>query len=269
MKYYIIIIIGLISLIADVCFADLTEALPQVGKGSKYELVCRHGKDGNYATATLMKISSKGNSQKVASIELDGLLLVYSTKFVKLQSQKGASQTAVIVVGDGHTRRWVYVIAINAITGNLKPILNEWHESNIGYHLNKQGILTGLSLKYVAWHASRDEDFPGHVYLIRDFSWSVNKQQFIPGKIQVDEVSENKATLVQLLHTVGSDTLGVEESYRDEISGDHIFVFVSKGLLRSKIPMEMRWAKRIKVRTRIALHEKGDEIQLIEISALK
>ncbi|MEN6370811.1 MAG: hypothetical protein ABFD64_02260 [Armatimonadota bacterium] len=39
MKYYAVIIIWLIILSVDACFANFTEPLPQVGKGSKYESV--------------------------------------------------------------------------------------------------------------------------------------------------------------------------------------------------------------------------------------
>ncbi|MEN6372453.1 MAG: hypothetical protein ABFD64_10625 [Armatimonadota bacterium] len=221
-----------------------------------------------------MKIISRGNSQKVASIELEGLLLVYSTKTIKLQTQDGTSRTAVVVVGDGHTRRWVYVIAINTDTGTLKPILDEWHEGDdVGYHFNKSGQLERLTLRYASNHVAGDA-FPGHLRLERDFIWSASKQGFIESKLRPNVEGEAKLTLAETLYMAGQDpTLGTNGWYSDKSTHADIFVFEPKGLLRSKIPPDMRWAKKFMAKTRIVLVTekecyKKEEFQLIELRGL-
>lgn len=178
---------------------------------------------------------------------LDGLRCATEMKSVTLATVRGVPINALLINGDGDTRRFVYILAISAKvpkSPGLHLLLDQWHEGEVARKYDKQGRLTSITLKYTASHAVDPQAFHGHVFLAKSFVWMPERGVFRPGPFFIDRVSEKKATLADLLVLPGANRLGVSMEY-DVRTRTSKYYYKPIGILRDKTPQKLRSASKL------------------------
>ena len=202
----------------------------------------------------------------VARMPLEGLRCPDDIRAISLQQGAASSHSFQVVAlsGGGETRRWLHVVEIVPwptelpVFPRLRSLLAEWHEGPITYMLDDGGRLVGTVLRYTAAHAGTRQPFTGHLLLARNFAWDGRTNSLRAGPFYVDAESERKLTLGDVLVMPGSERLGVKHEGYDSQTRTSIVSFRPVGLLRQKVPAELRSAFRVRAKVRFS--QKSDAL---------
>jgi hypothetical protein len=165
----------------------------------------------------------------------------------KVRIRHSVACDALVVSSPGGSARFISVVEITRSPAGFRTLLRD--EADKGsYELlhDKRGMLVGLRFHYLAWHYEPDDGgVRGHVFTVRDLTWSPDSGVFRRGKIRIDEEAERKASLPALLMAIGADQyLNVKNiaNGRDTVT----LTYPPIGILKDKTPSALRSCPRVK-----------------------
>lgn len=173
---------------------------------------------------------------------------------------------ALIVSRPGGSAQFISVVEIIRSPAGFRTLLRD--EADKGsYELlhDKRGMLVGLRFHYLAWHYEPDDGgMRGHVFTVRDLTWSPDRGMFRRGKVRIDNEAEQKASLPALLMAIGAhEYLNVKDISRgiDTVT----LTYPPIGILKNKTPGALRSCPRVKAVIRHPRdYHKPDEVISLE-----
>lgn len=243
------------------CANKLSVQLPNQKQGPVYEVACVRPK-GDFPYLVLRTNAGK-TSQTVSKVQLTGLKHPSECKLVRMSGSDTQTSEAVVVTGDSDEKQQIHVVQVLPNRRGLRPLIGTWHEGSVDYSYDSKGNLNRIRLHYVAGHAIKDDELPGHAYVMRDYIWRTNS--FQTGPFIVDDTAESNATLLELLLVPGASRLGV----KSEDKSGATLTFSPTGIFASKVQPDLLWASTIRARIGYARSGKTDyKARLLELSTV-
>lgn len=172
---------------------------------------------------------------------------VRSEKEVILSDARGREIDALVVSSPGCSASFISIVQICKDPPGLRLLLDSARDKGgFDYRYDTAGRLIGLKFHYWAWHVEPG-DLQAHAYTAMNVGWIRAKGQFRKGPVFVDDVREEKATLMDILRHI----VDVEETVVHEIpdidSNTYTYIYRPVGLLWRKTPPELRSANKVRV----------------------